>query len=113
MIIKTHMLSAGETAFILRLALGPRQWSDFLADAIRDKTAGIGGLVLLPAARGPRRVPLYRPADVAAFIRQVRTIDPSLRPGPVASVLYQVDDTIGLPWRARRATLATSAPRMA
>lgn len=113
MIIKTPMLSAAETAFILRLTLGQRQWSDFLADATRDKTTGIKGLVLLPAARGPRRVPLYRPADVAAFIRQARAIDPSLRPGPVASVLYQVDDTIGLPWRMRRATPAVSAPRTA
>jgi hypothetical protein len=102
------LLTAAETAAALRQVLGPaRQWRDFLADCIRGRTA-LHGYVLMPhAARegGRNEVPrpLYRPADVAEFIKAVRAADPSLKPAPIKADTFRTDDTPGLPWRMRLA----------
>jgi hypothetical protein len=100
------LLSAAETATILRQHLGPaRAWRDFLADCIRERSQ-LHGLVLLPyAARdGGRRLvprPLYRAADVVEFIRAVRSANPSLRAAPIAAEVFEVTTAPGLPWRLR------------
>lgn len=110
------LLSAAETAFTLRLTLGRRQWRDWLADCIRDRTPGLaGGLKLLPYATsritGSVDRPLYRACDLRAFIQQARELDPTLRPEPVRATPYELDTTIGLPWAVRRASRSSPAGR--
>jgi hypothetical protein len=102
------LLPASETAHILRLTLGKRQWRDFLADCIRAHTPGIAGeLRLMPYAsdkvKGKAARPLYRACDVRAFVELARAADRSLGPCPVTARRYAVDTTIGIPWRMRRA----------
>lgn len=107
--MKTSMalVSASETAHVLRLALGQRRaWSDFLADCIRER-ADLNGLTLLPyAARAQGtdvKRPLYRASDIRRFIVAARMRDPDLRGGPPAAATYELDDAPGLPWKARLA----------
>jgi hypothetical protein len=109
-VTKEHvpLLSAGETAHVLRLTLGPRGWSDFLADCIRGRTPGLSGwLRLTPYATTKMDAkaarPLYRACDVLAFIEAARAADASLGPHPVKAGHYIVDTTIGLPWSMRQA----------
>jgi hypothetical protein len=75
MIVST--LDTGDVSFILRQALGRMRtnWSDFLADCIRDK-ASISGLTLQPIARvklpGDRcKRPRYTAESVQVFILAV------------------------------------------
>lgn len=112
MIAEAHLLTAAETAAILRQYLGPaRQWRDFLADCIRDRTSLHGHTLKPYAARGGGRNlvprPLYRGADVVAFIRSVRLADPSLCPAPVKAKPFTLENATGLPWRLRVATPVT------
>lgn len=71
MMIET--LSADDAALALRVALGPaRNWHDFLADCIRDKT-DLFGLMLRPVIRiklsGDRcKRPRYATSEVRTFI---------------------------------------------
>lgn len=105
-----QLLTAAETAAILRKLLGPaRQWRDFLADAIRGRS-NLHGQVLLPfAARagGMNLVPrqLYRGKDVANFVQAVRLADPTLGPKPFSATKFKVDTTPGLVWHTRIAKL--------
>ena len=110
-----QLLSAAETAHVLRIALGQRQWRDFLADCIRDRTPGVGGGVkLMPYAAtssaGRAARPLYRAVDVRRFVEEARASDPRLRPKRVSSDLYMVDATFGLHWARRKATSETPSP---
>ncbi|MBE7370036.1 hypothetical protein [Ramlibacter pallidus] len=104
------LLTASETQFALRLALGPvRAWSDFLADLAREKPKGVHvrGFKLFPVARRHDRCerPLYDPAEVAAFISNVWAADPTLRRDwtGVAKLDVEFDDEPTLSWRMRRA----------
>jgi hypothetical protein len=110
---RLQLLPASEVAHILRLTLGQRQWRDFLADCIRERTPGIAGwLLLVPYASskvsGKAARPLYRACDVRVFIEQARAADSSLRPCPVTARRYAVDTTIGIPWQMRRASRLSS-----
>lgn len=110
MTARRALLSASETQFALRRALGPiRAWSDFLADLAREqsKKVHVRGCRLFPIARRRDRCgrPLYDPAHVAEFIRNVWTADPSLRRdwSAVQREEFEFEEAPLLPWRMRRA----------
>jgi hypothetical protein len=110
MIKRIEMISASETQFALRCALGPlRAWGDFLADLARETPKGVHvcGFTLLPAGIRRDRCgrPLYAPRDVAAFIRNVWAADPSLRRDwrALEKQLVEIEDSPLLPWRMREA----------
>lgn len=104
----SNLLSASETAHVLRQALWPRQWRDFLADCVRNRAGLHGHLQLMPYARDKSRHPLYRPIDIRIFIAEARRLDPTLvSKAKVVAHRYAHDDTIGLPWTHRVATLAS------
>jgi hypothetical protein len=103
--------NAGETAFMLRLALGPwRDWRDTLTDMRIGKTS-VAGHILQPTghtfARGRR--PIYTAGAIAEFIEAVRLSHPesqrSVPPQPTI-VILDIGDT--RTWRNR--TLAAGRP---
>lgn len=105
-------LDTGETSLMLRLALGPvrTNWSDFLADCIRDR-ASLSGLQLQPIVRiklpGDRcKRPRYTTQDVKNFILEAVRILP--RPTAADRALHMVKIEIdpamlALPLAMRRA----------
>lgn len=117
MILRKQLLSASETQFALRRALGPiRAWGDFLADLARKTPKGVSvhGFKLFPLARRHDRCgrPLYDPADVATFIRNVWATDPSLKGdwSALDKQLVEIEDSSILPWRMRTATPTATSP---
>jgi hypothetical protein len=103
--------NAGETAFMLRLALGPwRDWRDTLTDMRIGKTS-VAGHTLQPTghtqARGRR--PIYTASAIVEFIEAVRLSYPeaqrSVPPQPTM-VILDAGDTRN--WRNR--TLAAGRP---
>lgn len=99
------MLSAAETAHVLRTKLGPlRAWSDFLTDCIRHKT-NLHGLTLMPAAVmkiGRSKRPVYALADIAGFVREVWDVLPESRtPRPLAPIYVEVDPKDCRSWRLK------------
>lgn len=113
MIVET--LDTGEVVFFLRQALGRMRlnWSDFLADCIRNRT-NLHGLQLLPIAKlklpGDRRKrPRYATAAVTGFILGILEKVP--RPPAAArelnKVLIAIDPAmLSLPLEMRHAVPA-------
>lgn len=103
------LLSASETAYVLRRCLGPhRAWSSFLADCLRYEQ-DLHGYRLLPHSRYKGRAPrpLYLVADIGEFIKSVKTANPSLGPTEPQTIPYLVSGPSGSDWRLRTATPAT------
>ncbi len=90
----TPVISASETAFLLRVKLGPiRAWGDFLADNIRGKQS-INGLTLEPCSRkktGKGFRPMYALEDVEAFIESVLALEPKAGKAPIKPTVLAVD----------------------
>lgn len=110
MIKRKVLISASETQYALRRALGPlRAWGDFLADLAREtpKRVHVLGFTLLPVARKRDRCgrPLYDPSEVAAFILNVWNADPTLRRdwSGLDKHLFEFEDSPLLTWRMREA----------
>ncbi|MGZ8288199.1 MAG: hypothetical protein ACXW2U_07215 [Telluria sp.] len=90
--------NAGETAFMLRLALGPwRDWRDALTDMRIGKTS-IVGHTLQPTghtlARGRR--PIYTHSAIVEFIEAIRLSCPEAQrstPPKATMVILDVGDT--------------------
>lgn len=93
-----HLLSVADVAFFLSRHLGPDlQWVDFLNDCRRKEARNIHGCRLLPVCRtagttSTARRPLYRPADVSQFIREVRDRAGIREPFPFVARAYVYDD---------------------
>lgn len=118
MIERMELISASETQFALRRALGPsRAWGGFLADLAREKPKDVHvcGFKLLPAGRKRDRCgrPLYAPNDVVEFIKNVWAADPTLKGdwSALDKQLVEVEDSPLLTWRMRMATPVTAAMR--
>lgn len=113
MLINT--LSSAEAAFFLRCALGPvRNWSDFLADCIRDKSSHMG-LTLLPVCRvrmsgDSCARPRYSAQQIKTFIKEALVLEP--RPADAMQVRIQPveidDELMQLPWHMRHLDLRES-----
>lgn len=106
--IVINVLTSGETGALLSRTLGPvRNWTFFLADCNRGRT-NFHGLTLEPIGQlhdGCDR-PVYRKADVAAFIRAAL---PFAAP-PRAGIAVEIDPAAyGLPWRLRRLKQVSTA----
>ncbi len=91
---KTSVISASETAFLLRAKLGPiRAWGDFLADNIRGKQ-NIHGLTLKPCCRkkiGGCYRPMYAVIDIETFIANVLKLEPKAGKAPITPVLLELE----------------------
>lgn len=101
--IPTKILSAAETAAMLRVRLGAlRAWRDFLSDCIRDRQ-GIHGLRLMPCARmhvrGSFR-PVYALDDISEFIEAVMRVEPTAGKCPIKAQELMIDRRY--PWRLNR-----------
>lgn len=98
--IDTPVISASETAFLLRARLGPiRAWGDFLSDNIRGRQT-IHGLTLAPCCRkkiGKGWRPMYAVNAVEQFIADVLAIEPKAGKAPIKPVVLAVDRM--KPWR--------------
>lgn len=85
MITKAKLLSVAQVSVCLAQALGPsRQWVDTLNDHRRDKGA-LKGVLLLPFGRkrgasGKALTPVYDPAAVFQFVKDVRIAYSSDKP---------------------------------
>lgn len=108
-----RLLDTQQTVAVLVQHLGnPVAWAAWLADIRRTPRPGkeapsLYGHQLPPFAVGDKRVPLYRPADVAAFIDAVKADDPGLK--KVEPPLYEFEESPLLPWRWRKAQRITPA----
>ena len=104
------MLEPGVVAQVLGQALGMgRQWVDFLNDCRQNRGQGVYGERLVPFGCTPgsthkHGTPLYRFADVRAFIEAVRTKAGTPQPYPLHLDDFDVPDPRGSPdaWRMRR-----------
>ncbi|MFC5549519.1 hypothetical protein [Massilia aerilata] len=117
--MKLKVMTAPETAYLLRRELGPlRNWDDTLSDMRRGRVESVHGATLLPICKGKYQGawrPMYAAADVLAFIKAVLAADP----GAVRHAPYQVktaltDPTDTRPWYTRKLPVARStfaAPR--
>jgi len=99
-----------QTIALLTKELGtPVAWAAWLADLRRLDSErhqpDLHGLKLMPYAIVGNKQPLYRRANIAAFVTGVRAADPGMRPAPLAA--YVFDDTPGIPWRYRHARRST------
>lgn len=94
--------NAGETTFMLRLALGSwRDWRDTLTDMRIGKTS-VAGCTLQPSGHilGRGRRPIYVYSVIMQFIEAVRSCCPEAQksvPPNSTIVLMQTGDTRG--WR--------------
>ena len=92
--MKIKTLSAAETAFLLRVKLGPlRNYGDFLADCIRDRQ-NIAGHQLLPIARqqdGKGLRPVYGIEDIQSFISKVLAATPAAGKTAIKTTILNVD----------------------
>jgi hypothetical protein len=108
--MRLRVLCQADVALILRRNLGPRAWEDLLAD-MRSDGASFHGHQLLPFAKLSReegRVgrPVYRPCDVAQFLRKAkRDAPPPPNPGALAPIDVDIDPAVlKRPWHVRTAT---------
>jgi hypothetical protein len=113
--MRVTTISASETAYLLRQALGPvRSWGDWLADLLRDRAAPHFGLRLLPVAglKSRCRRPVYATADVAKFIRSALALCPvGAVDRSVVKILIDIPTgDMAAPWQFRRAQIARVAP---
>lgn len=110
------MLTPAEVTFLLAHLLGPaRGWDDLLND-MRQGRAGFPGVAdLLPVIKdrpAPGRVPtpLYRLADVVAYVRSIRLQLGCDKPFPFKRRRYtfDIDDSMNphAGWKFRRGTPA-------
>lgn len=94
----TFVLSAPETAFLLRLKLGPiRAWTDTLHDMRRGR-ASVCGFVLKPVVRvhdGISWRPEYAVEDIHKFIENVTATHPDAKSGVPPRVMEVELDPIG------------------
>jgi hypothetical protein len=73
--VQVSVLSAPETAALLRQALGPAvAWDDWLSDRRRDRGDPLADFLLLPCAYIQERCrrPVYAVKDIIAFIESFR-----------------------------------------
>ena len=108
--MKIKALRAAEVAHILRRALGPiRDWSDALAD-MRAEKSNVCGISLLPVgvlSAGCSR-PIYHPASVAEFIKEVQEACPeALADTPLQTVEIEIDLFDERHWKQRKAKPVT------
>jgi hypothetical protein len=107
--VEAEVLSATETAMILRVKLGIlKAWPSFLADCIRDRQSLYGHQLQpwasLHVSEAVIGRPLYRREDVDVFVAKVlcaggiKAAAPTIRPTRVI-----VENAPGVPWRMRRA----------
>lgn len=96
----TPTISVSETAFLLRVKLGPlRNWANFLTDNIRGQQS-VAGHKLLPSGRqhdGKAFRPIYAVCDVMDFIEKVLASEPKAGKTPVKTTLLAIDKSKG--WR--------------
>lgn len=107
MIETVKAVTAGDAAHILRAKLGAkRNWSDFLADCIRNR-ANYNGFRLLPVTRRKDKLgkrPVYAVGDITQFIADVKASDPSAGPDRVKSFMVEIETDHA--WFVRRADQA-------
>lgn len=100
--MKTKIISASETAYILRKHLGPiRAWRDFLTDNIRERQ-DVGGLKLTPCGKmkGRCKRPLYDIRDVAKFVAEVKAAGlAAVEPEKIKALDVELD--VEIPWFLR------------
>jgi hypothetical protein len=101
--VKALVLTAADTAFVLRAKLGPlRSWPTFLSDGIRGRQ-DIAGHRLLPCCRRRERR-AYRPAyaltDIEEFVRNVLAEEPAAGKIPITAAPVVIDTSLG--WRANK-----------
>lgn len=108
--MKIKGMRAGDVAYLLRCELGPlRDWSDALADMRAEKT-DVCGVRLLPVgimSAGCRR-PIYHPASVVEFIKEIRLLCPEAKKGiPYQTVEVEIDLDDERGWKHVKATPIT------
>jgi hypothetical protein len=117
--MKFIVMTAPETAYLLRRELGPlRNWDDTLADMRRGRVE-VHGATLLPTCKGKHAGawrPMYAIPDVLSFIKAVS----AAAPGAARHAPYQVKTALLDPadhrhWKVRKLPVAMStfAPIMA
>lgn len=100
------LIPAPEVASLLRQALGPKGWEDFLMVVRQDRYGGRGP-TLLPHCKlkdkdGHWR-PVYDIEDVKRFIREYRDANPGSRPGiPLLVIPVEIDPTDRRHWSVKR-----------
>lgn len=94
MTIETPVLTAADTAVVLRAKLGSlRSWPDFLSDNIRGKQC-VHGYTLSPCGRKKfkgRYRPMYALSEINAFIDHVLAIEPSAGKRPIKPISLAID----------------------
>jgi hypothetical protein len=96
--------NAGETAFMLRLALGPwRDWRDTLTDMRIGKTS-VAGHTLQPTGHAHERCrrPVYTNSAIVEFIQAIRLAIPEAqRSVPPQPTIVFIDPADTRSWRNR------------
>lgn len=111
-----RLISAPETAFILRQALGPfKAWEDWLSDVRRGKAGACSGPILEPYCKlkdpefGCFR-PMYAVQDIKAFILQFRSANPASCVGIKPTVyIAEIDAGDMRHWKARKLVIIKPA----
>jgi hypothetical protein len=103
--MKATVLPAGETAYLLRRALGPIcEWSDCLSD-MRRGIRDLEGLVLLPSGRchdGRKYRPVYSHASIRDFIFAVSDRRKGMNvDAPLQGFQVELDPTDTCSWKVR------------
>lgn len=103
---EVRVLSAPETAWFLRCALGPEvAWETWLTDVRRNRIGLSGELVLLPVARIKERCnrPVYAVNDIETFIREYRRCNPHCGPKKLPVVrTIELDEDDRRHWKLRK-----------
>lgn len=101
--VNTPTLTAAETAFALRMKLGPlRAWADFLTDNIRGKQ-DVAGHRLMPSCRRRDKYlfrPAYSVADVNEFIDLVLAADSNAGRVPIRAMTVCIETA--WPWQLNK-----------
>ena len=117
--MNVKVMTAPETAYLLRRELGPlRNWDDTLSDMRRGRVESVHGATLLPICQGKYQGawrPMYATADVLVFIKAVLAAAPGAgrhAPYQVKTAYTHPGDT--RPWHTRKLPVAASrlAPTM-
>jgi hypothetical protein len=101
--VNTPTLTAAETAFALRVNLGPlRAWTSFLSDNVRGKQ-DVNGHQLLPCCkRRDKRMfrPAYAVEDVNEFIASVLAAGSGASGVPIRAMTVNIDTA--WPWQLNK-----------